>query len=185
MAAFRRKHIGRKVVTLGHSQGGIHATRLGVDGLSDSVVALAAPIRGGVTKGLPSADGREHARMLEAEFDPSSEFMTNLRQDMATSWPQHVPLDVVSATYDLIVSREAQFGAELSGDRAPSEFIIVPSLVHVMGNSAARLAVGVPSHVGIISSDFPVDHFTAPRASGLPSFLGRAVDSIRDEPRAA
>lgn len=178
---FRYKNIGRKVITLGHSQGGIHAARLGVDRLSDAVVTLAAPIRGGVTKGLPSAAGREMAQLLEDEMDPTSEFMTKLRDDMERRWPRNVPLHVIAATNDIIVSPESQFGVNLPGDHAPREFVVAPVIAALgeVGEAAARMSARAPSHVGVIYNPYPVDHFSIPKAQGLPAHLRELADELR------
>lgn len=177
---FRYKNIGRKIITLGHSQGGVHAVRLGVDRLSDAVVTLAAPIRGGVTKGLPSPAGREMAQLLEDEMDPASEFMTQLRNDMERRWPHGVPLHVIAATNDIIVSPESQFGVNLPGDHAPREFVVAPVILALgeMGEMAARMASRAPSHVEIINNSYPVDHFSIPKAHGLPAHLRELADDL-------
>lgn len=172
----RQKHIGRKVVAFGHSQGGVHATRLGLDGHLDAVVAAAAPIKGGVAKNLPSLNGdTETAKQLEDELAPAAPFMVDLRDGMRTHWPQSVPLYVVAATYDIVVPRDAQFGVEGLETR---DYIVVPSSLAFMGNLAVMAATGAPAHTKHIHSGLPVDHFSLPRAAGMPRFIDQIVSEL-------
>lgn len=176
MRTMRRTHLGRKVIAFGHSQGGVHAARLGLDGHLDAVIAAAAPIRGGVAKNLPSLNGdNEAAKRLEDELAPGSVFMMELREGMESHWPQSVPLYVVAATYDIVVPREAQFGVKAIETR---DYIVVPSGLALMGNLAVMAATGVPAHTRHIHSGLPVDHFSLPRATGMPRFIDRVVTEL-------
>ncbi len=180
---FRRQNIGRKVILLGHSQGGVHAARLGVDKQGSAVVTLAAPIRGGVTEGLPSFGDPEIARMLEEELSPESEFMVDLNERMGKRWPHDVPLHVISAGIgDIIVPQTSQYGVNLPGDQAPREFVVARPLSGWLGgDTVARQFVGGQEHAEIIAHKHPVGHFMIPRAEGLPGHLRALADELHPD----
>ena len=180
---FRRQHIGRKVIILGHSQGGVHAARLGVDRQGEAIVTLAAPIRGGVTEGLPSLGDPEIAHMLEDELSPKSAFMTDLNHDIETRWPGGVPLHVISAGKgDMIVPQASQYGVNLPGAYAPREFVVASPVTEWLGGDmTARRLVGAPEHAEVIAHRHPVGHFLIPRADGLPGHLRALVDELHPD----
>lgn len=179
--AMRRRHVGRQVVAFGHSQGGVHATRLALDGHLDSVIAAAAPIKGGVTKNLPSLNGdTETAKRLEDELAADSPFMSTLRHGMQSEWPKAVPLYIVAATYDIVVPRTAQFGVSGVETR---DYVVVPSALAVMGNLAVMTATGVPAHTRHIHNGLPVDHFSLPRATGMPRFIDQVAAELIEQSR--
>lgn len=182
---FRRQNVGRKVIVLGHSQGGVHAARLGVDRQADAVVTLAAPIRGGVTEGLPSLGDPEIARMLEEELSPESAFMMDLNERMEKRWPRGVPLHVISAGMgDIVVPQTSQYGVNLPGNQAPREFVVAPPFSDWLGGDiAARRLVGAQEHTEIIAHKHAVGHFMIPRAEGLPGHLRALADELHPDIR--
>lgn len=180
---FRLRHIGRKVIVLGHSQGGVHAAQLGVDSMADAVVTLAAPIRGGVTEGLPTMGDSDIARMLEKELKPESVFMATLIRRIESEWPNNVPLHVISAGLgDVIVPQTSQYGLNLPGTHSPREFVVAqPVPLWFGGDVAARRLVGAPGHVEIIAHTHAVGHFMIPRAEGLPGHLRLLANELHPD----
>lgn len=161
------------IVAVGHSQGGIHAAQLGLDGKVDAVVTLASPINGGLDPSAPLAAPARYYfgnPKIERDIVRGSAYMEAFNEHLATDWPAQMPLHVVAATWDELVPSYTQFGAQLPPGTVASEYIVSPRYCHFSSAVPWRRSQ-LPPGVERIPSLLPVDHVTLPLAHELPNVI--------------
>lgn len=166
VAEFVLQHGGLRnpPVVVGHSQGGVHAAMLALDGLASAVVSLAAP-HGGV----PSLKALEELSPAAADLDSRSLFVAGHTIDLAT-WPTNLPFHTVNATVDELVPR--QFGITTS-----TRWWDAPKWVPCCW-------LGVPQGVQRLRSTVPSDHILLPYSTGVRWLVNSLVEES-DEMRLA
>lgn len=135
-------------IVVGHSQGGVHAALLGLNGLASAVVSLAAPHRG-----IRSLRTIEDLSPAAADLDSRSWFIDNHLDALILDWPADIPFHTVSATVDQIVGHQFSVLSSTRWWDAPKW---VP-----------RCCLQIPQDVRRLRSALPSDHILLPWSSGV------------------
>lgn len=136
------ERLEERVVLFGHSLGGLMVTELALDNPDkiSSVICLAGA-QDGIKKLTPT--GKILKRFLgnpehSADLFHDSDMMTEHRERIATEWPSHISLHLISPTYDDLIPAPQGLGLELPEGQQPQRRIIVPRLPGVEFGIRAR-----------------------------------------------
>jgi pimeloyl-ACP methyl ester carboxylesterase len=158
------ERVGEPMVIWGHSYGGLMATLFALNHPDKtSAVENLASIHDGVDeftfsgRALKKVMGNPgHAEDLLRESD----FMTAHRRIIATKWPSHVPLQLISPTFDILIPAPHGLEVALPRDQEAEKLIVVPRIPGLY--TSIREKTAHLENVRELRPWLPVGHITLP-----------------------
>jgi hypothetical protein len=161
--------VGKKILWVGHSLGGLIATEIAVErpDISAGVIALGG-VHDGYSLETPASfalrhfvGNPPHAKHLRH----NSSFMEERRERIGNEWREDIPLDVVSTVLDCLIIPPRGFNIQLPGIQKSNDKLIIPRGWGL--EAAVRLGLGIQKEVEIVRSGYfeLVEHLNMPRST--------------------
>lgn len=169
----------RKMWLVGHSLGGLIATKAAVErpDLVAGVVSL-----GGVHEGYRRDTLGTHALKMFLGRHPQaghlrddSDYMLEHKEDMATKWPEGVPLLIVSTPFDQLIVPPQGFGVK-AGESEVHKQLVIPRIPGF--ETAVRKVMKIDDDVEMLRSHYPTEHLNLPRNPDIANYVDQARHDI-------